>query len=249
MRALRNESSLVPTGKIYRAVVVVLLFGTLAAQGIAQSPETRAAAPTNQPSGAATSSPPVATADKEAAATPPPKPAASAKPKKVITNEDLERRSDNAARKALDGDSGSWLNCEASCEQQAREEAGYNTDRDAEWQMQIINARRELAADLAWRQMLMEAIQQSNTYCNFLSQQSQKVSPSGNGYQARVQRTKTDQYFQTMDSVLKQKLQTLANQMTQHTNEVGALSPVRGAMMYVQGTRILQRTCQFPPPQ
>ncbi len=176
-----------------------------------------------------------------------PKPTPSAKPKKVITNDDLEPRSNGQSHAAAYGDSGSFLACEATCEQEARVEAGYDADREAEWQMQVVNARRELAADSEWRRLLLQAIDQSNRYCNFLSQQSQKVAPSGNSYSARVQRAKTDQYFQNMDKTLQQGLQNLASQMTRHTNEVGELSPVRGAMMYVQGNRILQRTCQFPP--
>lgn len=243
MRTLHHNSSLAAFRTLRLAGCFVLLFFAVIFRTPAQSTDAPAASPNNQQPSAA---PPVVP-EKDSTPATASKPGTPAKPKKVITNEDLEPRKNGPARKPADGDSGSWLTCEATCEQQAREEAGYDSDREAEWEMQVVNARRELVADNEWRQMLQQAIQQTNTYCNFLSQQSQRVSPSGNSYNARLQRAKADQYFESMDNVLQQKLQTLANQMTRHTNEVGALSPVRAAMMYVQGTRILNRTCQFPP--
>ncbi len=210
----------------------------------AQSADAPVSPPTSQQPPESVSGAP----QKDSAPTPAstPKPTAPTKAKKVITNDDLEPHASGQSHAAANGDSGSYLTCEATCEQEAREEAGYDADREAEWQMQIVNARRELAADVEWRRLLLQAIDQSNRYCNFLSQQSQKVAPSGNSYSARLQRAKADQYFQNMDKTLQQGLQNLAAQMTRHTNEVGELSPVRGAMMHVQGERILQRTCQFP---
>ena len=243
MRTQRYCKLLADLRTVYQAGVFLLLLLALASHCHAQSSELSGSTSTNQNQQAPTSTlaKEATSQDKDSGTSAGSKASSPSKPKKVITNEDLEPRSDSQSRKSADGDSHSWLNCEASCEQQAREEAGYDAEHEAEWQMQLVNARRELAADSEWRQMLREAIQQSNTYCNFLSQQSQKISPSGNSYSAQVQRAKADEYFRNMDNVLRQKLQTLANQMTGHINEVGALSPVRGAMMYVQGNRILQR--------
>ena len=221
-----------------------LVFLCMAIRLPAQSANAPASLPTGQQPPQAVSGAPQTDSPPPPSSTP--KQTAPTKPKKVITNDDLEPNANAQPHPAVNGDSGSYLTCEATCEQEAREEAGYDADREAEWQMQVVNARRELAADEVWRRLLLQAIDQSNRYCNFLSQQSQKVAPSGNSYGARVQRAKADQYFQNMDKTLQQGLQSLASQMTRHTNEVGELSPVRGAMMYVQGERILQRTCQFP---
>jgi hypothetical protein len=227
---------------LFRATTFTLLFISLAIRSSAQSADAPAIPPSSEQSAPASD----ATPQKVSAATPKPNPLA--KPKKVITNDDLEPRSGNGpSRKPGDGDSGSFLACEGACEQQAREELGFDADREADWQMQVVSARRELSADTEWRQMLLQAIQQTNTYCNFLAQQSQKVSPSNNSYNARTQRAQSEQYFQNMNRTLQQNLQSLANRMSAHTNEVGVLSPVRAAMMYVQGNRILHRECQFPP--
>jgi hypothetical protein len=251
MRTPRHSKLLEDSRTVYQAGVFFLLLFVLAPRTPAQSSETPVPVSTNHnlqtPTSTPTAEPPLQ--DKNSVPPADPKANSPSKPKRVITNEDLEPRTGGQSHKFADGDSHSWLNCEASCEQQAREEAGYDAEHEAEWQMQVVNARRELTADSEWHRMLQEAIQQSNTYCNFLSQQSQKMSPSGNSYSALVQRAKADEYFRNMDNVLRQKLQTLANEMTRHTNESGALSPVRGAMMYVQGNRILRRTCEFPPPQ
>jgi hypothetical protein len=245
MPAPHDERSFAAPRILRWAAGLTLLFLSMAFRSPPQSAGAPVPTPSNQqPKAVAPTSP-----QADSSPPSPPKPAPPAKSKKVITNDDLATPSNGQSLKPADGDSGSFLTCEATCEQQAREEAGYASDREAEWQMQVVNARRELVADTEWRGLLSEALQQSNTYCNFLAQQSQKVSPSGNSYNARLQRAKADQYFEKMDRVLRQKLQTLANRMTSRTNEVGALSPVRASMMYVQGTRILQRVCQFPPPQ
>jgi hypothetical protein len=227
-----------PTCHAAFAFLILLVANCVFAQSVvspAPSPSLQQPATAGQPA-----------PDKEATPAPAGKVAVAAKPRKVITNDDLERGSGRSSRKVPDGESGSLLTCEAACEQAAREEVGYDADREAEWQMQVVSARRELIEDTEWRQLLLQAIRESNTYCRFLAQQSQKVSPSGNSYNARVQRAKANQYFENMDHVLRQNLDSVTNRMTARTNEVGALSPVRAAMMYVQGNRILQRECEGP---
>ncbi len=150
------------------------------------------------------------------------------------------------AGKIVTGDNSPLLRCDAPCEQKAREKLGYDSDREAEWQMQIVSARASLVADDEWRQLLSQTIQQTQTYCNFLAQQSQQVSPSGNSFNAQVQRARNDKYFQDMDRTLRQSLQSLANQRNTRIQDVNALAPVRAAMMNVQASRILDRECEFP---
>jgi hypothetical protein len=183
------------------------------------------------------------------------KPNASSKPKRVITNEDLEGRPGGGAaapsntRIVTGADNSPLLNCESACEQTARAELGYDSDRDAEWQMQIVSARKELIADTEWRQLLSQAIQQTHTYCNFLAQRSQKVSPSGNSFDAQMQRARAEEYFQNMDRTLQQGLNTLTSRINSWIQQVSVLSPVRGAMMNAQASRIFQRNCEFPSPR
>jgi len=175
------------------------------------------------------------------------KPAAPAKPKHVITNEDLEPHSANGAKddKFIAGD-GSLLACDSSCEQAARSELGYDSDNDAEWRVQIVQARRDLIEDTPWRGLLSQAVQKSNYYCNFLLQDSQQTAPSGNDYNSRQQRARNSNYFENMDRTLRQGLESLMNRMQEHIQEVRVLSPARAAMMNAQATRILDRTCEFP---
>jgi hypothetical protein len=175
------------------------------------------------------------------------KPAAPAKPKHVITNEDLEPHSPNAANDGqyLAGE-GSLLTCDSACEQAARSELGYDSDNEAEWRVQIVRARRDLTEDTAWRGLLSQAVQQTKYYCNFLLQETQQTAPSGNDYNSRAQQARNANYFENMGRTLRQGLESLTNRMQEHIQEVRVLSPARAAMMNAQATRILDRTCEFP---
>jgi len=225
----------------FRAVAFATLFTFGAGHSLAQSADTPVQTPPPQPA--------PQTASKEASS----KPNSTSKPKKVITNEDLEGRPAatvaSNTRIVTGGDTSPVLNCESACEQTARAELGYDSDRDAEWQMQIVPARKDLIADREWRQLLSQAIQQGQTYCNFLAQRSQKVSPSGNSFDAQMQRARAEEYFQNMDRVLRQGLDSLIHRMNTRMQEVQALAPVRAAMMNAQASRILQRDCEFPSPR
>jgi hypothetical protein len=218
---------------LFRATGCAVLFLFLAWRLPAQSPATPAQPP---PAG-----------QKDSA----PKASAPAKPKKVITNEDLEPRSAPSqtpagAGKTIVTDSNSLMKCDATCEQEARQEAGYDEDREAEWRMQIVSARSELAADSAWRELLGQAIQQTTSYCNLLAQESQKVSPSSNTWNARVQRARAEQYYENMEHSLQQSLQAVTGRMNSTIESVSELSPVRAALMRVQASRILGRECELP---
>jgi ABC-type uncharacterized transport system involved in gliding motility auxiliary subunit len=177
---------------------------------------------------------------------PPKQSAASSKPKHVITNEDLERKSarPSSAGKVITSDNSPLLNCEAACEQQAREQFGYGPDRESEWQLQVVQARRDLPADSEWSVLLGQSIQQLDTYCTFVAQASQVVSPSGNDFRSRTARAKADQYFENMDRTLRQNLQSTFSRMQSHVQDVSALYPVRAALMYVQANRIIDRSCE-----
>ena len=202
------------------------------------------------PTGPAPANPP-ATAAPAPAADASHKPVSPSKPKHVITNEDLEPHSSDANAKGgefLPGES-PLLSCDASCEQSARNELGYDSDNEAEWRAQVVPARRELLEDTVWRGMLSQAIQQTHYYCNFLLQQMQQSAPSGNDYNSRAQRARNNDYFENMGRTLRQGLEATMNRMEQHTNEVRVLSPVRAAMMSAQATRILNRTCERPAPK
>jgi hypothetical protein len=188
-----------------------------------------------------------ASAQKDSPATANPAP----KPKKVITNEDLERHTaangpTRPTEKTVANDSMSLLKCDAACEQEARERSGYDSDREAEWRMQIVNARSDLAADSEWREILWQAIQQTQMYCRLLAQESQKVAPSGNSYNARAQRAQAAQYFENMERTLRRTLESLTGRMNSKIQAVNQLSPVRAALMNVQGSRIFERECDSP---
>jgi len=179
---------------------------------------------------------------------PAPDPAAkpAAKPKHVITNDDLEPHASVGKDDKLIPSFSPLLDCDASCEQEARNYLGFDSDNEAEWRVQIADARRDLAADSGWRDLLSQGIQQSTYYCNFLLQQSQKTAPSGNDYRSRVQRAQNQKYFEDMDKTLRSSMEATANRMQERIKEVAVLSPVRAGLMYVQANRIFDRTCGDP---
>jgi len=217
------------------ALAVLLIFVFSPASRAQDSPAPTPAAPA---SNATTQSP---------APDAPPKPAVPAKPKHVITNDDIEPRSTANPNDAkfIPGES-PLLNCDPACEREAQNELGVDASNEAEWRIQIVKARRDLIEDSQWRGLLNQAIQQSNTYCNFLLQQSQQSAPTGNDYRSQVQRSRNAEYFENMGRTLRQGLEAAMNRMQQHIQEVQVLSPVRAALMYVQGTRIFDRTCEMP---
>jgi hypothetical protein len=230
-------------------LAVVALFVLCSARlAYCQSSSSPAASPAP-----ATSPPPSTTAaptsnSQAPLANPASTPAAPPKPKHVITNEDLEPKSSPASDKGklVTTDNSPLLNCEHACEQEARQQLGYGPDQEAEWQLQIVQARRDLVADKDWRGQLGQSIQQLNTYCEFMIEGSQQVSPSGNDYHSRVARAKADNYFENMDRVLRQNLDATFNRLQNRVQEVAVLSPVRAALMYVQASRIIDRPCEAP---
>ena len=204
-------------------------------RSLAQSPSDPAV-----PSTPATTTPAPQTPDSETPAKPP------AKPKHVITNDDLPSNSPSGATakdgKIMPGPS-RLVDCDASCEHAARNYLGYDSDNEGLWRSQIDKARADLLADNEWRGLLNQAIAQTNYYCNFLAQQSQKTAPSSNDYRAQVQRSRNSEYFEYTQRNLQASIEGTMNRMQQRIQEVQVLSPVRAAMMYVQADRIFERDC------
>lgn len=202
----------------------------------AQSPSSPATPPATTPTQTFSSQDP--------ATDPSSKPATPAKPKHVITNEDIERRPATGPAEELTLPGASpLLNCDSSCEQEARASLNYDDDNEGEWRVQVAPARRELATDSNWRGMLSQGIQQTRYYCNFLYQQQQQNAPSGNNWNARQQRARNAKYFQDMDRALRQGIENTLSRMQDRIREVEVLSPVRAAMMSVQAQRIFERDC------
>ena len=175
-----------------------------------------------------------------------PTPATPQKPKRVITNEDIEHRTSvgSAEELTLPGAS-PLLDCDSSCEQEARTSLNYDDDNESEWRVQVAQARRELASDSNWRGMLSQGIQQTRYYCNFLYQQDQQNAPSGSDWNARQQRARNAKYFEDMDRALRQGMQNTLSRMQDRIREAEVLSPVRAAMMSVQAQRIFERDCDL----
>jgi len=179
------------------------------------------------------------------------KPTVTQKPKHVITNEDLEPRTNagggnTGGGKLVTTDNSPLLDCGESCEQEARGMLGLGPDEEAEWRAQIVIARRELAEDTAWRNLLAVYIRDSDSYCHFQLQRTQRVSSNQSDYMSQVQAARNAQYFENMDRVLRQNVERTANRMRDRVQEVQELSPVRAALMTTQTERVSARPCEMP---
>jgi hypothetical protein len=172
---------------------------------------------------------------------------APAKPRKVITNDDPEFQhsvrpralgeiTPHSGREFLFG-------CDLDCERQAKEILQYGPDQEADWQMQLVSAHRDLSKDQAWRETLWRLIQVDYTACSFQEQQAHDLQPSGNDFNSRMQRAQREQYFKSWAESLRMDLDSASRSVNGRIQEVNALFPVRAAMMQVQASRIGNLSC------
>jgi hypothetical protein len=197
-----------------------------------------AAAQSGPSSGNATTAqadPPKASDEKPASAGEPPAPA---KPRKVITNEDIEAA--HAREGSKIGDDGNYAApifgsavCNDQCAHMAHEELGFGPEQEGEWQMQLAAARHNLAVDSAWLREYGNASQKEKMYCDFLTQQQKVILPQGNDYWARVDRAKHQQYVEEMGRILSQGVESASNQINQVIEGVRPVDPVRATIMGV----------------
>jgi len=174
------------------------------------------------------------------------------KPRKVITNDDMDaahaRPAQGLARgpKTRDSIPATGI-CDEGCAFEARQQMGYGPEREGEWQIQLAAARRNLAADARWRQVYFELNQAAQLYCVFVNQQRTAVLPSGNNFQAAFERGERQQYAESMGRTLSQKLSNASSATNRVIGETRELEPVRAAMMSVLVSR-QYNSCSYIDP-
>ena len=170
--------------------------------------------------------------------------APKAKPKKVYTNDDLQKSAVQEERPSspeIDYYAG-LLKCDDSCEQQASTEVSLGHDHvsgPAAWQEQIVISRKRLAADLEWREQLRKMIELMRIYCNDINPQSNKGTPGAKGYDARTA-GEAEAYMKRTGRSLDESFQIQASQLRARVNEVRFSDPATGALMNVQTMRVMQ---------
>ncbi|HYL45450.1 MAG TPA: hypothetical protein VEU52_00340 [Candidatus Limnocylindrales bacterium] len=165
-------------------------------------------------------------------------PAKAAKPRKVITNEDIDAAHARDASKI--GENGKYAApifgsavCDDECAHQAHDQLGFEPEQEGEWQMQLAAARRNLAADSGWLRAYGNASQKEKMYCDFVTQEQNTILPEGNDYWARVDRAKHEKYVEDMGRTLSQGVQSASNQINQLIEGVRPVDPVRATIMGV----------------
>jgi hypothetical protein len=171
------------------------------------------------------------------------------KPRKVITNDDIDAAHARAARElrgdANDGGTpGVGGQCDEDCAFEARRQLGYGPEREGEWQMQITIARRNLALDTRWRQANFELSEAVQLYCQFAYQQQKTPVPSGNDFNSLNERARRQQYAAEVGRTLGQKLSNATAAMNRLIHETRQLEPVRATVMSVLESRMLN-SCAY----
>jgi hypothetical protein len=230
----------------FEATFVVLLLASYSLS--AQTPQTPQSPPAQSTQTPAQQSEPDKKKDPAQKQTAP----APTKPHRVITNDDPEFQHHlrpDTSKGEITPHSGIafLLGCDQDCEHQAKEILQYGPDEEAEWQMQLVSARRDLAKDNQWRELLGQSIQQTQSACNLEDQESRYLAPTGDDYHSRVERARQEQYFASMGQALRQAHDATEGRIENRISEVNALFPVRGAMMQVQAGRIANLDCEDLP--
>jgi hypothetical protein len=175
-----------------------------------------------------------------------------AKPRKVITNDDIDAAHARAAQGiAGEQKAGDFIPatgaCDEDCAREVRQQMGYGPEQEGEWQFQLVAARRNLAKDTRWRQVSYELNQAVQLYCGFMDQQRTAVLPSGNGWSAAQERAERQRYAENMGRTLSQKLSNATAATNRYIGETGQLEPVRAAMMNVLASRQVN-SCSYLDP-
>lgn len=171
-----------------------------------------------------------------------PKPKPQAKPKKVYTNDDLQKGSAQVEEDSLaetDYYAG-LLKCDASCEKQASTEVSLGHDGisgPAAWDQAMVISRKKLAADAEWREQLRKMIELQRIYCNYINPQTPKGTPGAKSYDARTG-AEAEAYMKRTGRDLDASFQMLSAEMRTRINEVRFPDPATGALMNVQFMRV-----------
>lgn len=213
----------------FTVLLLILAFVQSAAQGSAQ------ATPAQEPS-----------ASTDAAAKLKP----AAKPKKVYTNEDIEKPAAQESQGNSDefDSSAGLMKCDASCERQASTEVYVGHDgvsNETAWKEQIVAARSKLAADAQFQDQLRKMIELMNIYCNYINPQTARSAPGGQSFDARIAR-QAEQYEKRTGQDMYDTFQQQARQMHIKINEVRFGDPVTGALMTVLSERAMKCSPYIP---
>ncbi len=241
------------------ACAAAIFFGVMLAFGAIETAEAQSAAPEGAQASAHVAHPQTegttqqnAAADKDAAPNAaaiaaPQKPAATAR--KVITNDDIDarhaRESEEGGKKGLIYGTGL---CDDECAENAREAMGFGREREGEWQIRLMSARRNLQADMDWRRAYKSLGEEIKTYCTFQYQQEVAILPTSNTWDAGVERAKRQQYAENMRRILVQKIEGANLQLARMAETVQPIEPVRATIMNVLMSRANATSCMGEDP-
>jgi hypothetical protein len=166
--------------------------------------------------------------------------------RKVITNDDIDAA--HARESKLAGENGSGqvygaIICDAECAEEVRQAMGYGPEQEGEWQMRLMTARRNLAADGEWRSSQRTLEEAVKTYCTFQYQQGLAVLPTGNTWNEGVERAQQAQYVESMNRVLGERVQGANAELYRLANSVRATEPVRATIITVLSSRVFTNSC------
>ena len=170
---------------------------------------------------------------------------------KVITNDDIDAEHAREAESTQNGKTGVIYAtglCDAECADEAREAMGFGPQREGEWQIRLLTARRNLQADTDWRRAYSSLGDALNTYCTFQYQLQAAVLPTSNTWDAAMERAKRQQYSENMGRTLMQRIQGANLQLVRIAQAVRPIEPVRATLMAVLVSRRYASSCMGEDP-
>jgi len=171
--------------------------------------------------------------------------------RKVITNDDIDAEHAREAEGTQNGKTGVIYAtglCDAECADEAREAMGFGPQREGEWQIRLVTARRNLQADTDWRRAYSSLGDALNTYCTFQYQLQTAMLPTSNTWDAGIERAKRQQYSENMERVLMQRVQGANIQLVRIAQAVRPVEPVRATIMNVLVSRLYGSSCMGEDP-
>jgi hypothetical protein len=164
------------------------------------------------------------------------------KPKRVITNDDIQSSPFAGFGGLFYTNSGSINDCDANCFDQIRMSAQLNADKNSDWRRDVLRQLDQVRSDGEWQAYLHELYDAHNTICHLTFDKTDELRKSGNTRNLGPQEIGiTEKYDEKMKSAQAILSAAVARQST--VQRKFAEKPYANSFATVQGTRMQAGFC------
>lgn len=177
------------------------------------------------------------------ASTPAAAPKPAVKPKHVITNDDIKPSAYSGFGGLFYTSTGSINDCDASCFDQVRGMAVFNTDSDSNWRSKVLRQIELVRSDGEWQAYLHDVYGAHNRICQLTFDKQDEMRRSGASFRnlGPEQIAITDKYDQKTKAAQDELAAQEARQ--QLIQKKFAEKPYANAFATIQGTRMMGGFC------